>query len=68
MHLLQPKHSKLSEKEIQELLKKLNISKTQLPKMLLTDPIVQEGWIVGDVIKIERNQEGQNSIYFRVLV
>ena len=68
MHILQPKHFKLSEKEIQELLKKLNISKTQIPKMLLTDPGVPEGSIVGDVIKIERKEESKTSIYFRVLV
>lgn len=68
MHILQPKHSKLNEKEIQELLKKLNISKTQIPKILLTDPGAPQGSIVGDVIKIERKEEDKTSIYFRVLV
>jgi DNA-directed RNA polymerase subunit H (RpoH/RPB5) len=43
MHILQPKHIKLNEKESEELLKKLNISKSQLPKILLNDPALPEG-------------------------
>jgi len=57
MHILQPKHSKLSEKEIGELLEKLNISKAQLPKILSTDSGLPEGCEVGDVIKIERSKK-----------
>jgi len=68
MHILQPKHSKISEKESEELLSKLNISKSQLPKILLTDPILPEGCVVGDIIKIERKEEDKVNIYFRVVV
>ena len=68
MHILQPKHSKISEKESEELLSKLNISKSQLPKILLTDPSLPEGCIVGDIIKIERREEDKVNIYFRVVV
>ncbi len=64
MHFLQPKHSKLNEKESAELLLKLNISKSQLPKILLTDHNLPEGCDVGDVIKIIRD----NGIYFRVVI
>jgi len=68
MHILQPKHSKISEKESEELLSKLNISKSQLPKILSTDPALPEGCIVGDIIKIERKEEDKVNIYFRVVV
>ena len=68
MHTLQPKHKKLNEKEIQELLSKLNISKSQLPKIFSTDPALPEGSGVGDVIQIERKEEGRTETYFRVVV
>lgn len=68
MHILQPKHTKLNEKETEELLVKLNISKSQLPKILLTDSALPEGSEVGDVIKIERKDEENTYIYFRVVI
>jgi len=68
MHFLQPKHSKLSEKEAQELLDKLNVSKAQLPKILSTDPALPEMCQVGDIIKIERKKDGQTIVYFRVVI
>jgi DNA-directed RNA polymerase subunit H len=64
MHILQPKHTKLNEKESEELLKRLNISKAQLPKILSTDPALPEGCSVGVLIKIDR----KSGIYFRVVV
>jgi DNA-directed RNA polymerase subunit H (RpoH/RPB5) len=64
MHILQPKHIKLNEKEAENLLKKLNVSKAQLPKILSTDAALPEGCSVGDVIKIER----ESGTYFRVVV
>ena len=42
MHILQPKHTKLKEKEAQELLDKLNISKAQLPKIYFIEEISWE--------------------------
>ncbi len=68
MHILQPKHSKISEKESEELLTKLNISKSQLPKILSTDPALPEGCVVGDIIKIERKEGDKTNFYFRVVV
>jgi len=68
MHILQPKHSKLNEKESEELLSNLNISKSQLPKILLSDPCLPEGCDVGDIIKIERKEEDKVNLYFRVVV
>jgi len=68
MHILQSKHTKLKEKETQELLEKFNISKSQLPKILSNDPVLSEGCVVGDVIKIERKEEEKINIYYRVVV
>lgn len=68
MHILQPKHIKLNEKESDELLSKLNVSKAQLPKILSTDPILPEGCNVGDIIKIERKEGERIEAYFRVVV
>ena len=69
MHILQPKHSKLSEKESKELLKKYNISITQLPKIRIIDPALPEGLKINDIIKIERKTEsGEKTFYYRVVV
>ena len=70
MHILQPKHTKLKEKEAQELLAKLNISKAQLPKILSSDPGLPEECAIGDVIKIERKEpeSDKTAVYYRVVV
>ncbi len=70
MHILQAKHTKLNEKEIQELLDELNISKSQLPRILSTDTALPEGCVVGDVIKIERKDPdtGELNLYYRVVI
>jgi len=68
MHILQSKHSKLNKKESEELLNKLNISKSQLPKILSTDPALPEGCEIGDIIKIERKEEDKTFFFFRVVV
>lgn len=64
MHILQPKHTKLSEKEVEEFLKNMNISKAQLPKVLSTDAGLPEGCQVGDIIKIDR----KTGTYHRIVV
>lgn len=68
MHILQPKHSKLNEKEAQELLKKFNISKSQLPKILSNDVALPEGCVIGDIVKVERNEGDKVNLYYRVVV
>jgi DNA-directed RNA polymerase subunit H len=68
MHILQPKHTILSEKETEEVLKKFNVSKSQLPKIYQNDPALPEGTNVGDLIKIERKEGKEVYIYFRVIV
>jgi len=68
MHILQPKHLKLKEKEVIELLEKFNISKAQLPKILSSDPALSEGCEVGDVIRVERKEGDKVILYYRVVV
>jgi DNA-directed RNA polymerase subunit H len=68
MHILQSKHIKISEKEAEELLKKFNISKAQLPKIFITDQSLPEGCEIGDLIKIERKEENKINLYFRIVV
>ena len=68
MHILQSKHSKLNEKESAELLASLNISKSQLPKILSTDPALPEGCFTGNIIKIERKEEENTFIFYRVVL
>ncbi len=68
MHVLQPKHTKLKPFEAEELLKKLNVSRAQLPKILSTDAVLPEGAEVGDVIKIERHCGKEKKEYYRIVV
>ncbi len=68
MHILQQKQIKLSEKESEKLLTRLNISKDQLPKILLNDASLPEDCKVGDIIKIERKNNSELNIYYRVVV
>ncbi len=68
MHILEPKHTKLSEEEAKKLLEKFNIAKSQLPKILSTDPALPEGCKVGDIIKIERKEGNKINLFYRVVV
>ena len=68
MHILQPKHTKLSEKESEKLMSQLNISKTQFPKILSLDPALPKESGIGDIIKIERKEENNTYTYYRVVV
>lgn len=68
MHLLQPKHIKLKDDEVEKLTKELNISPVQLPKIKINDLSLPEGCKVGDIIKIERKDESEIENYYRVIV
>jgi len=68
MNILQPKQTKMSEKEAQELLDKFNISKSQLPKIFSSDISLPEGCNIGDVVKIERKEDDGLNVYYRVVV
>ncbi|MBS3065694.1 DNA-directed RNA polymerase subunit H [Candidatus Pacearchaeota archaeon] len=67
MHILQPKHIKLKPNEVQELLKKYNLSLAQLPRIKSDDPALPEGCKQGDVVKIERKDEENSSVYYRTV-
>ena len=69
MHILQPKHSKLSKEAEEKLLKEFNISKTQLPKVKQTDAGLPENSQIGDIVKITRKDEdGEETPYYRVVI
>ena len=68
MHKLQPKHIKLKPEEVESLIKKLNISVTQLPKIRSSDVCLPDGCVRGDVIKVERKVDDKLRIYYRVVV
>ena len=69
-HVLVPKCRVLTEKEVTEILKCYGIKKSQLPRILETDPIVVElGAKKGDVIEFIRNSPvAGESVYYRVVV
>jgi DNA-directed RNA polymerase subunit H len=68
MHILQSKHIKLNEKEAEDLLSNLNVSKAQIPKILLDDAALPENCEIGDIIKIERKEGDKTFLYYRVVV
>jgi len=67
MHTLQPKHSKIKEEEVKLLLKKYNLSKSQLPKISHSDSALLslKDIKTDDVIKIERKDS--KSPYYRIV-
>jgi DNA-directed RNA polymerase subunit H len=68
-HQLVPKHTILKESEREELLNKYGITMQQLPKIVLSDPVVMAlNGKIGEVIKIIRkSQTAGESIYYRVV-
>ena len=55
-HIMMPKFEVMSEEEIEILLKEFSISKNQLPKILISDPISRYfGVKSGDIFKITRS-------------
>ena len=67
MHALQPKHIKLKQEDVKKLLLKYNIALSQLPKIRQDDSALPEGLQRGDVVRIERKEEDEINIYFRVV-
>ncbi|MEM3096846.1 MAG: DNA-directed RNA polymerase subunit H, partial [Nitrososphaerota archaeon] len=60
---------KLSNEEAEELLKRLDVTRQQLPYILSTDPMVKKlGAKVGDIIRIKRVSEtAGEAVYYRVV-
>ena len=67
MHILQPKHTKLSPGEVEKLLTELNISLAQLPKIKINDHALPEGCQISDVVKIERIVDDKKTFYYRAV-
>lgn len=69
-HNLVPKHVKMTQEEISEMMEKYMIKKPQMPFILHTDVIAK--WLGlkhGDVVKIERlNENSGISYYYRVCI
>jgi DNA-directed RNA polymerase subunit H len=70
LHSLVPKHSKLSQKEKEEMLSKYNVNIKQLPKISMADPAIQTlNAKEGDIIKIIRaSPTAGESVYYRCVV
>lgn len=64
-HVLLLKHVKLDEKTAEEVLKKYNVSRMQLPIILKKDPALKSLEVnEGDIIEIERPSVTANKIKF----
>ncbi len=68
-HILLFKHEKLSEKASEEILKKYNISASQLPRIYKKDPALRGLEIsAGNIIEIGRNSPTANKTKFYRMV
>ncbi len=69
-HELVPKHEILTPDETRALLEKYKITTKQLPKILDTDPVIEEiGAQAGDVLRITRKSEtAGEATYYRIVV
>lgn len=69
-HFLVPKHIPLSNKEKEEVMKTYNVTESQIPKILLTDPVVKYyGMKSGQLCKIIRvNKFTGDDISYRIVV
>lgn len=69
-HMMVPLHIKLEEDEVEEVLKRYQIQKHQLPKILDSDPAIKAIQAQpGDIIKIIRNPDmGEAGVYYRYVI
>lgn len=68
-HVLVPKHTKMSEQEVQKLLEKYNITLKQLPRIQRNDPAIQDlDAKPGDIIRIERKSQTVGDVDFYRMV
>jgi len=69
-HELVPEHIILKENEIKEVLEKFNIKPENLPKILLSDPVVKAiNAKEGNILKIVRKSKTAGiSIYYRIVI
>ena len=68
-HILTPHHEKLSEEEIDYVIKKYNLNKAKLPAISLSDPAVKSISVQsGDVVKITRISPTSGEMYYYRMV
>lgn len=69
-HVLLLKHEKLNEKDSEDLLKKYNVARSQLPLILKKDPVLTGMEVkAGDIIKIIRDSPTAGKTeYYRVVI
>lgn len=69
-HILIPEHTKISEKEKEELFKEYNITIRELPKIFKTDPAITNlDAKENDVIKITRKSStAGSSVFYRGVI
>ena len=69
-HIMVPPHETMSGNEVKKLLEKYGITKKELPKISLDDPVTKEMKSkVGDVLKITRKSAIAGiSYYYRIVV
>ena len=66
---LVPQHRIMSQREIDEMLSVRGINVNNLPKILFGDPQVKKlGAKPGDVLEIDRNDDGMRYKYYRQVV
>lgn len=68
-HELVPKHQLMTEEEVDNLLEKYKMTKSQLPRLQITDPVAKYyGFKMGDVCKIYRQSDMTGeSIHYRIV-
>ena len=69
-HVLVPKHEIVSSEEKNDIFKRFHIQHTDLPVILLSDPVIKRmKATVGDVIKITRKSlTAGETVYYRIVV
>ena len=69
-HELVPKHEILSEIEKQEVLKTFDATESQLPKIVVSDPVIELiGAKSGNVIRVTRKSPtAGEAVYYRIVV
>ena len=68
-HTLVPEHTLLSDAEVEDVLDEYDIKRTDLPKIIASDPAVPDGAEVGDVLRIEReSRTTDRAIVYRLVI
>ena len=68
-HELVPVHELMNDSEVKQVLKELNITIENLPRMLESDTQAKKlGAKIGQVIKIHRHEGKREQMYYRLVV